>query len=262
MDVSKYQLYTRDINLSLDDLSLVIQDVVNEIARTTNIFKEVFVFTLEKDTYEYDIQSIFNLIERTRRKLVSVTINDYTDDQLKTFLSSPEDLNVDTTKTYDDNQYYNQLIDVNDFLTLVPDESIDSNKLVSIFNEFTQIGRFVYKVNFDINKYVKGTCSQDDIKCKNDQRPENISVLCMVTIIPNINNITDEIEAIIKPVIIEGIKYYVTPGNSNNFEQTRYNNWGRYHKAMLTLLSEYPNMVGEVRVKNKWDYLYNRKVFK
>ena len=262
MDVSKYQLYTRDIDLSLTDLSLIIQDVVNEIASTTRIFKEVFAFTLEKDTYEYDIQSLFNLIERTKNKLVSVTVNDYTQDQLVNFLNSPEDLDITTTNTYESNTDYNKLIDVNDFLVLVPDENKDSNRLVSIYNEFRQIGKYTYKIDFDINKYVKGNCSSTDSLCNNDPRPVNISVLCMSTIIPNINNIDDDIESVIKPVIIEGIKYYVTPGNSNGFEQTRFNNWGRYHKSMLALLSEYPNMVGDIKVKNKWDYLYGRKVFK
>jgi len=262
MDINKYKVYIKDINISDDDFSIIVQDVVNEVARTTNIFKEVFAFTLEKDTYEYDLKSIFNLIERTRKNIDNITINGYTEDQLVSFLSDPENMDIDTTETYSYNQYYNQLLHINDLLTLVPDESKDSNKLVSIFNEFTQIGMFNFKVNFDINKYIKGICLQHDEQCKNDPRPENISVLCMSTIIPNINNITDEIENIIKSTIIEGIRYYTTPSNSNGFEQTRYNNWGRYHKAMLALLSEYPNMIGDVKVKNKFDYLYGRKVFK
>ena len=261
MDINNYRFYVKDLGITDDDLSLVLQDVINDIATSTNIFKSVFSFTLEKDTYVYNIKSLFDLDERIREKPASITIDPYSEDDLVRYLNEPSTLGVNTTETYEDNVYYNQYLSCDDIMKLIPKRtkySKDSDSIISIFDYFTQIDNTSFKINIDVNKYIEDAKYDSNGNSINPNAQTEIPVLCPVTIIPNINNISSELENIIKVAVIEGLKYFISPMNAAN-EQFRYNNWLRYHKAMVALMSRYPTNIGQQRKKDNFIYLKDKE---
>jgi len=237
MDISKYRVYVRDIGLTDDDLYLIIQDVINEIASTTNIFKSMFVFPLEKGKQVYNIKELFDTNERTREYKINMSLGSYTDDQIIDYLTveGTKDIDVNYDKTT--NEYYNQYLSCDDILKEVTFD--DTKKLISIFNYFDVLNINKFKLNTDIDKYIDDT--------------DSMFVIAKCTIIPNISNIDSYIESIIKYAIIEGIRYYSTPSNTNANEQVRFNNWNRYHKAKLALMSNYPTNLGSQKINNIFD---------
>jgi len=261
MDINNYRFYVKDLGISDTDLSLVLQDVINDIATSTNIFKQVFAFVMTKDTYTYDIKALFDLDERVRDRPSSVTIDDYTKDDLINYLGEPGSLGVTITETTENNKYYNQYLSCDDIVKLIPKRTKDrkdSDSIISIFDYFTQIDSTTFKINVDINKYIEDKLYDDQGNRTNPDAQTEIPVLALLTIIPDINNIDNELEKIIKVPIIEGLKYFISPMNANN-EQFRYNNWLRYHKAMVALMSRYPTNIGHQRKKNNFIYLKDKE---
>ena len=232
MDINKYRIYIRDVDLSDDDLSLIMQDVINDISISTEVFKKLFSFNIDSDTYIYNIEALFDINEATRQNISDIQIQGLDHDELLGFLKDPNEINQSVNITKTDNQYYDSYYHTQDILVQL-DKNKDNSSFVSIFNRFTDIGNGKYKLNTKVES--------------------NRNVLCIVSIIPDINNIDDKIEMLIKPAIIEGIRYFSGASNSAANEQVRYNNWLRYQKAKLAFLNKFPVSISEQRISSKFE---------
>lgn len=160
MNANKYKFYVRDIGISDEDLKNVLQNVIEDIAVSTKIFKKVFVFEILPEVVVYDFGSLLNLTERFQPYKVSfLTIEPFTDEQLLKFLKDPTKIEINVNVESDNSTPFSTCLEVVDIL----DENLNS-----IFDHFEHIADTQFKY-----KYI------DKIK-----KPKK--ALCICSIIPNI----------------------------------------------------------------------------
>lgn len=106
----------------------------------------------------------------------------------------------------------------------------NNSQFISIFNLFEPISneefRFIGFINSDIN------------------------AKCIINVIPNINSITQELEEILKPVIIEGIKYYSDTSLSTQDVNASISSYRKYQNAKLELQNKF-NVYGTTRQQRR-----------
>jgi len=221
IDINDYKFYIRDVGITNEDLTKVINDVISDIALSTKIFKKAFGFTIEPSIDTYDFRSIMAISERTQYdKIESLTLQNYTEQQLIDFLSDPTNMNVDVDKeTYTTNPILNTYIDTIDVL------SIKDNELMSVFNMFEPVNGETFKFVGSIE--------------------EPVSCVAIVRIIPNIDNIEEETEVLLKSAIVEGLKYYTDTRNNAQSVGSETNRYKIYENAKLALQNKFPTYVGQ-----------------
>jgi len=227
IDINKYKLFVRNFSLTDDELNNLIKTVVIDIAKTTKIFKDMIGFSIIKDFYDYDFELIMKMNDKVREDLSTVTIGSLTDEQILNYLS-----NYDETSFPSPNITYEKLnfpisrtmLEVNDVVVL----NEDKNKYISVFNLFEHISRFKYR-NF--NQAIFGF--------NNDKTKEQ--AIALVTVTPDINNISDDIVNVIEPALIEGLKYFVqTPYTNIDDMQSTSIILNRYNYEKQKLMDMFP----------------------
>jgi len=224
MNIDNYKFYVRDIGISDADLTNVLQDVINDIAMSTKIFKKAFGFTIEPDMYDYNFRGLLEIYERTQELTINdLIIDSYTEDQLLNYLSDPTELEVTVDNTTTTGIPLNTYLETNDVLVKTYD--YDNSPLGSLFYLFEPIDGDSFKF---IGKII-----------------EPVGALCITTIIPNIQNIDERLEIYLRPVIIDGLKYYTdTTLNAQNINPD-INSYKRYINAKLELQNKFPVYVGQ-----------------
>ena len=224
MNIDNYKFYVRDIGISDADLTNVLQDVINDITMSTKIFKKAFGFTIEPDMYDYNFRALLMINEEVQKSDVNnLIIGSYAEDQLLDYLSDPTDLEIDVSKTTTTGIPLNTYLETNDVLVRTYD--YDNSPLGSLFYLFEPIDGENFKFIGKIKEQVK--------------------VLCITTILPNIQNIDTRLEIFLKPVIIDGLKYYTdTTLNAQNVNSD-INSYKKYINAKLELQNKFPVYIGQ-----------------
>jgi len=211
VNIIDYKFYVRDVGITDEDLQKVVDDVVRDIALSTRIFKKMFAFTIEPDIDRYDFKALLELYERYEPELDTLTIRDYTEEEIISIISNPlTDINtMDETYTYG--------VPLSTFLDVT--NILDENGS-SIFNYFQHLSGSVYRINYRTTK--------------------PINALCICTIVPNIESIDEDIEIEIKSAIIEGLKYYTdTTLNPQNVSPD-INSYKKFVNAKADLQGKFP----------------------
>ena len=224
MNIDNYKFYVRDIGITDVDLTNVLQDVINDIAMSTKIFKKEFGFTIEPDMYDYNFRGLLEVYERTQELTINdLIIDSYTEDQLLNYLSDPTDLEVTVSDTTTTGIPLNTYLETNDILVKTYDYY--NSPLGSLFCLFESIDGDSFKF---IGKIT-----------------EQVEALCITTIIPNIQNIDKRLETYLKPVIIEGLKYYTDTSLNTQNVNPDINSYKKYINAKLELQNKFPVYVGQ-----------------
>jgi hypothetical protein len=221
MDISRYKFYVRDIGINDNDLQLVLEDVIKDIAISTRIFKKAVGFTIEPNLELYNFKALLYVNEGTQE----VTLND-----LMIGSSSVRELEqcLNGLKICDTNVTKDTSIGIkqNDYIDLVDIIEYDNNIVRSIIKDFDYIDNANYRYKY-----------YDKLKCD-----KYATFLC--TIIPRLENIDDEVEDIIKSTVIKGLRYFTdTTQNMQNVNPVNLK-YQEYLNAKLELQNKFPTIVG------------------
>ena len=213
IDVNKYKVYVRDYGIEEADLTTILNDVIKEIAFKTRIFKTVIGFEILDGLTMYDFKSIyeFNLKERT--ELVSLDMVEPTLDDLLEALNKKDSIEIKVEKTTENAPENNRLIDITDVV---------NNDGVSIFDLFDYINELIYEY--------RGTFSKEPIKA-----------YAIGSIIPDVSLVGSNIEEIIKPALIAGVKYYLSSNytNAQNLQPV-VSDFQKWNNELNLLMNKYP----------------------
>ena len=224
MDINKYKFYVRDIGISDEDLANVLQDVINDIALSTRIFKKAFGFTIEPDIYYYNFRALLGISERVQEGTINdIVINSFSEEQLIQYLSNPTNLEVDIRRDVEVGIPLNTYLETLD--VLVRQYDADNAPLGSVFYLFEPIDGDSYKFVGSINKPIES--------------------ICITTIIPNVLNIDERLETYLRPAIIEGLKYYTDTSLNLQNVNPNVNSYKKFVNAKIELQNKFPVYIGK-----------------
>ena len=262
MDIAKYKMYVRDANITDIDFTQLIKDVIEDIARDTKVFKELFGFTVEACMTEYDMRLMFNLHSAVKRdKISSITLSsDYdpssTIDYINSITIDKEDteFSCETTRgievkvdmvteegtvhkylsLLDVVQIYDTIEDIDEYGVSTPVRSILDN----------------YMKNLNGSIYIK-----DIVKLRamglDETKGYSIPVVGIASIVPNTDEIDSDMEDILKQAIIAGLKYFVSDMYMNvSNEQVSNILYQRYYSKKKQLRDDYPQYVSDILPNN------------
>jgi len=222
IDINKYKFFVRNFSITDDELTNLINMVITDIAKSTKIFKDIIGFSIIKDFYDYDFELIMKMNDKVREDVGYITIGEFNDEDIINCLSGDNTLlSLSPEVTY--NEYMESplnrmLLSVDDVVTL----NKFSNDYISVFNIFSYISGFKYRLNTNNILF--------------DQNKESKQALAIVSVVPDLDNIDDEIISLIEPALVEGLKYFtqIPYTNSDDMQSTsiilnRYN----YEKQKL-----------------------------
>ena len=266
MDIAKYRKYVRDTSISDEDFEDLIKDVIEDIARDTGIFTDIFVFQLEGCIELYDIETLYDLSNQINEdNIVDITITDNINDKdsLAQYLNRLEIVTVDgTTCSTNDSSTTDTKVttsqgDTGKKLLSVVDmiwsrDSLDDSlkypskeEVISVINSwFYHIGNFNYKKNNrELNRLFGYT----------DDQLYEIPIVTLVNYVPNLDQLDEDVERQIKTAIINGVKYYASDLYLNTVnEQTSNILYQRYYSSKKQLKFNYNNNLGKYSMRNAY----------
>jgi len=231
MDISKYKKYIRNLSIEDEDLDDLIRDVIEDIARDTKIFRDVFGFSVSSCLSEYSIKSLYEFyLENDSRNEVK-TITPITDaDKFIEFAnqllgSSCIDVNFvnETYETIEESKE-NRILSVSQIATVDKNgiHNFLDGKIAQLRNGMTLV--------LDVEEFEK-RYGKDTV----------LPVIVSVVIVPDVQRISEEVEAMLKTAIINGIKYFVSDTYSDpNNAQVGNLLYQRYYSSKKQLLYNYP----------------------
>jgi len=266
MDINDYRMYVRDMQISDDELELVMKDVINDIARDTKVFKELFGFTLAGCVDMYDMKMLFDLHTQLKKdNIVELSINGNLEnpDSILNYLNTIDSSSADLGKTCESEDgvdveintndgKHNTFIDVIDILHVY--DNLDALAKVNrntnvrsvLFDWFEDVGNNWYKKKD--GKLSKEFGYTDDSKYE-------IPLVGIVSVVPDLSNIDPEIESIIKSTLIAGLKYNISDMFLNiQNEQVSNLLYQRYYSAKRQLKFNYSSDLGNYfRYNTEWN---------
>jgi len=266
MDITKYRMYIRDVQLTDSEFAELIKDVIDDIARDTKIFKELFGFTIESCKMEYDMNLLFTLHSRLKdTKITDITLTPtYSENSSLEFIRAVVKDNKDglvcSTTTEDDIVVE---IETEKDITNTYISTLDIQQIIYNYEDNSRFGtksnvrsvstRYFDQASNDL--YIKNIISLREDGFNEEDAAYSIPVVGIACIVPNLDFISEEIERIIKQAIIAGIKYFVSDlyMNTSN-EQVSNILYQRYYAKKKQLVYDYPIYVSNLlRYNSEWN---------
>jgi len=255
-DISKYMIYIRDMDINEQDALNILQDVLDEIALDTRIFRDLFAFDIDKCDEVYDIKALYNLSQATKLNVTNVSNTDYTDEELLNILQGKEVHQDDTKECSDgDNQdsdnddtdtsnCLNTYMNVIDLMWYNKNDREQPIKSV-ISSWFQQVGNDTYELILDEITKTTG------ISSSNNNLLNPLQVIGYINIIPNIVNLSSDDERLLRQSLISGLKYKISDMYLNTVnEQVSNLLYQRYYNAKKQLAFTFPQMISNQKVRN------------
>ena len=213
IDINNYKVYVRDYGIEDTDLATILNDVIREIAFKTRIFKAIIGFEIINGVTVYDFGSIYKINLAEKEDLLSLDIIEPTLEDLLESMNDGTGLEVQVNETMEHISENSQLIDVTD----VVDESRES-----IFDLFNPINDLIYEY--------KGTFNEDPLRA-----------YAIGSFIPDVTLVDSNIEEVIKPALIAGVKYYISSNytNAQNLQPV-VSDFQKWNNELNLLMNKYP----------------------
>ena len=238
--LDRYKKYVRDTNFTDDELNEMIVEVFEDISDDTRVFKDVFAFTISNKEDVYNIREMYEIYQKfnddpTIDFITEIDVNGATsEDDIKSILIDPtaSHANLDTKS---DEQCYNRYKGLIDLMWY----NKDTRKLEYVFNSWFQL------VTPDMYQLTKKL-----------EDGEEYNVIAVVSIVPNINNVDENVEKYVRNAIISGMKFH-TNGAYENAQNDQGTNllYQRYYNARKQLSMDFPNYISDgVVVNPDWNY--------
>ena len=260
-DVTKYMIYLRDTDVSEEEVEHILQDILYEVSFETKIYRDVFVFDIDKCDEVYDMNALYNLSQALRENVTSVKSNDYTTEELINILEGkelPDSNNNDCTtgnSQDSDKDSTNNSICLNTYLNIIDVMWYNKNDLkdpiVSIFSDwFDHVSNNLYELR------PENVSNTTGIPISNMSLKNPIPVIAVANVVPNIFNLTSDDEIILRPTLIAGLKYKISDMYMNTVnEQVSNLLFQRYYNAKKQLAFTFPQLISNQRIKNpNWNY--------
>jgi len=224
MDINKYKFYVRDVSVTDEQLQMLLQDVVNDIGASTKIFKRLFGFQVFPDIKEYNLKNLYEQSIRSGyNRLETLQIGGVDNETLVQFLNDPTNVNTSQITIAEGIGIPDTFIDVVDVLGNIYTD--DSTPLGSIFYKFDRIGVNDYKFT------------------ENIKEPKN--ALCIVNVIPALENIDEQMESYMKTAIVAGLKYYTETQVVNQNLNYQISSYKVFENAKNQLQGLFPTYIGQ-----------------
>ncbi len=213
IDISKYKIYVRDYGVEDTDLATILNDVIREIAFKTRIFKTIIGFEIFDGIRVYDFGSIYRINLSEKRDLMTLDIIEPTLNDLLEAIDNKKALDIQVIKTTEPVSENSQLIDVTDIVN-------ENGK--TIFDLFEPVNDLLFEY--------KGPSYKEPIKA-----------YAIGSYVPDVTLIAPDIEEIIKPALIAGVKYYLSSNytNAQNL-QPIVSDFQKWNNELNILMSKYP----------------------
>ena len=256
-DITRYMVYLRDTDISEQEAYNLLQDVLVEVSFDTKIFKDLFVFDVDNCDKAYDIKALYNLSQALKQNVSTVTLTDYSTEELINILQGKEFTDSDSNScsipqsqdsdedTYTGSNCLNTFINVIDLMWYNKDDTREPIKSV-ISSWFQMVGDNIFELAPD-------NISRDTgIPISNLTLNNSVKVIGYISVIPNIYNLTADDELLLRQVLIDGLKYKVSGMylNANN-EQVSNLLYQRYYSSKKQLSFNFPQFVSNQRIKNE-----------
>ena len=245
-DATKYLKYLGDTNLNEDTVLDYMQDIVEEVAYETKIFKDIFKFNIDVCNDMYNFKDLYMLYQTLKEKIVSPVITDYTQDQLVNILVGKEfiDNSICDNEISQDSDVNNTSTDkcYNTYMNIIDVLHIDKDINSVISRWFTFTGSNLYKLNKDVVISDLGYEPGVD---------NPLELIGYVSIIPNVASLTEEDEVMLRQVFINGLKFIASDRymNATN-EQVSNIYYQRYYNSKKQLAFNLPQFISNIKVKN------------
>jgi hypothetical protein len=238
-DINRYKIHIRDTQFSDDEIYTLIKDVFIEIASETRIFKDTFAFSISKNESVYNIREMYDVFqyyndEPTIDFVETMTVDSLIEEDAKNILINPTLDPKGLHSTSDDVCYndYKHLIDLAYY-------NKDTRRIDYVRNKwFQMITPDEYQLTLELSD------------------KEQYDIICLVSIIPNINNVDANVERVLRRTVIDGIKYYASSAYMNvSNEQVTNLLYQRYYNSRKQLTFEYSNYISDGLISNpSWNY--------
>ncbi len=213
IDINNYKVYVRDYGIEDTDLATILNDVIREIAFKTRIFKTIIGFEIIDGVTVYDFGSIYKINMAEKKDLLSLDVIEPTLEDLLEAMNDGTGLEVQVNETLESFPENSQLIDVTDV--------VNENR-ESIFDLFDPVNDLIYEY--------KGAFNEESIKA-----------YAIGSFIPDVTLVGSNIEEVIKPALIAGVKYYLSSNytNAQNLQPV-VSDFQKWNNEINLLMSKYP----------------------
>jgi len=237
MNINDYKIFIRDMNISDEELTNLIQQIIIEISHNTKIFRNTIGITISHCLEQYNIKDIYNLSSAVDEQISNITFIENTNYELSNEecnLQSPilTELTTDTADTT--------------FLGLLSLLKVYSNIEDAYKHGSTTLNEDItYKYFIKINDVTFITKTDYLKTLYGDKYTFDILANCIYA--PSPSKITTEEEIIIKPAIIAGLKYYLSDTylNTTN-EQVSNLLYQRYWSTQKQIRNNHPQLIDVV----------------
>lgn len=214
----KVKYHIRDIHILDPDLDGIIETIVEEIGSKTKIFKKMFGFTVHDEIVSYNFKGIARLNEKVELETTGIVIGDPLPEDMLNFIRTGEFPDPVVGKTYTVEESRARMKDLLDIF------DIDGH---SVLSKFEERGSDYY------------FCFDDEWRKVNDKKP----FVFIAAIIPEIDELTDDILVEISSAVIAGAKFYVndTMHSPDDTQATNYD-FMRWYQALEELTNRYANV--------------------
>ncbi len=214
----KVKYHIRDIHILDPDLDGIIETIVEEIGVKTRMFKKMFGFTVHEDIKAYNFRSLARLNERVELEPTEITIEDPLPSDMLNFLNTgvfPDPVVDKTVITEAARARMIHLLDIFD------------EKADSVLSMFEERGSDYY------------FCFDDEWRQVNDKKP----FVFTAAVVPEIDELSDDILVEISSAVIAGAKFYVndTMHSPDDTQATNYD-FMRWYQAVEELTNRYSNV--------------------
>ncbi|OQX84624.1 MAG: hypothetical protein B6D63_04130 [Candidatus Latescibacteria bacterium 4484_7] len=225
---TKLKFHAKDISVTDDELDMVIEQVFEDIALRTRIFKKAYGFTVHEEIELYDFREIASLNERTEIEISDVTTGTFTDDQIVSFFQNSEEWpDPEVTKTLFNDDTVSRMLGVIE---------IYDEYGVSVTDKFDYIGNEQY------------ACRDKAWRDSMDDKP----FLFIGYVVPVLDELRDEDMVTITSTIIEGAKYYIANTMQMPIDNQVSNlYYMRYFNKIKEIINQYPTLVYGVENRRK-----------
>lgn len=222
-----YRYYIRDFKISDEEYNNIIDDIINEIAYKTNIWKKEFWFDVIPEQKYYDMNALLRNYER---------------DSYSTIVSlPPKGLDTDSL------DYSKSIANILDVRLDKYGDAFNEKTIVTVNNNISAIGSdFTFENQWTL-KFI-GYIPKNKLNTSYFRR-----YFAIVSIVPNIEQIYDARESIVANAIVAGLRYKTammyTDQNDQSFDLQLKKT---YEFELNKLIDSHPHIVNWHMNKRVW----------
>lgn len=227
---TRLRFHLKDVNNEFAERALIINQVIEEIALETRLFKKIYGFTVHKDKNLYDFRAIGKLNENTEIELQDVFIHDLTPEQIWEYVKTGE--------------WQDPEIDKEEFV-----EENGISAPIGVMDIYDETGHSISH-RFKWHGGSQYYCYDEAWLEEND----GVTMAFVAYVNPDLDELRDEDIVTITPAIIEGCKYYFFNTFTTKTDDSGVANlyYTRYFQKKQNLIDMFPTQMSSMKGNRTW----------